>query len=77
MGSGELIATTVLGATAGFAALWIILLSCLIKVAVQLEFGRHAILTGKTAMESFHHLPGPIWGKSGWSVWVILFLLTL
>jgi Mn2+/Fe2+ NRAMP family transporter len=77
VGSGELIATTVLGATAGFAALWIILLSCLVKVAVQLEFGRHAILTGKTAMDCFHQLPGPTWGKSGWSVWVIFGLQLL
>jgi manganese transport protein len=42
VGSGELIATTVLGAKAGYAALWIIIVSCLAKVAVQLEFGRHA-----------------------------------
>ena len=41
VGSGELIATTVLGAKAGFAALWIIVISCLAKVAVQLEFGKH------------------------------------
>jgi manganese transport protein len=77
VGSGELIATTVLGAKAGFAALWIIILSCLVKVAVQLEFGRHAILTGKTAMDTFHQLPGPIWGRSRWSVWVIFLLQSL
>lgn len=53
VGSGELIATTILGAKAGFAALWIIIVSCLVKVAVQLEFGKHTILTGETAMQAF------------------------
>lgn len=76
VGSGELIATTVLGAKAGFTALWIIIVSCLVKVAVQLEFGRHAILTGETAMAAFNKLPGPNWGKARWSLWVV-FLLTL
>jgi len=72
VGSGELIATTVLGAKAGFAALWIILISCLAKVAVQLEFGRHAILTGETCMQAFNKLPGPKFGKGTWGVWILL-----
>ena len=38
VGSGELIATTTLGATAGLTALWIIILSFLSKVDFQLEF---------------------------------------
>jgi len=77
VGSGELIATTVLGASAGFAALWIIIISCLAKVAVQLEFGRHAILTGETAGQSFNKLPGLRIGKANWSVWTLLILQTL
>ncbi len=77
VGSGELIATTVLGAKAGFAALWIILISCLAKVAVQLEFGKHAILTGETAMQAFNKLPGMKLGKGRWIVWVIFLLATL
>ena len=40
VGSGELIATTTLGAQVGFAVLWIIVLSCAIKPVVQGEFGR-------------------------------------
>lgn len=76
VGSGELIATTILGARAGFIALWIIIVSCLVKVAVQLEFGRHAVLTGETAMKAFNQLPGPSIGKGKWSLW-ILFLLIL
>jgi manganese transport protein len=74
VGSGELIATTVLGAKAGFAALWIIIVSCLAKVAVQLEFGRHAILTGETAMQSFNKLPGVKIKKANLVVWAILVL---
>lgn len=70
VGSGELIATTALGAKAGFVALWIILLSCFIKVALQLQFGRHAILTGQTVMESFDAISGPRWKGVGWPIWL-------
>jgi manganese transport protein len=76
VGSGELIATTTLGARAGFTAFWVIIVSCLVKVAIQLEFGKYAILTGQTAMQSFNRLPGPRIGKAGWAVWAI-FLFTL
>ncbi|HTE27801.1 Nramp family divalent metal transporter [Flavitalea sp.] len=76
VGSGELIATTTLGAKAGFTAFWIIIVSCLVKVAIQLEFGKYAILTGETAMKSFNTLPGLRLGKASWAVWAI-FLLTL
>ena len=77
VGSGELIATTVLGAKAGFAALWIIIISCLAKVAVQLEFGKHAIITGETAMQAFNKLPGMKFRKGRWIVWMIFLLATL
>jgi Mn2+/Fe2+ NRAMP family transporter len=77
VGSGELIATTVLGARAGFAALWIILLSCLVKVAVQVEFGRHAIISGLTPMAAFQRLPGPRAGRGHWSVWTVFILMSL
>lgn len=77
VGSGELIATTALGAQAGFSLLWIILIGCLIKVAVQLEFGKHTILTGETAMQAFNKLPGPIFGKARWSVWSIFIMMSL
>lgn len=77
VGSGELIATTVLGARAGFAALWIIVISCLAKVAIQLEFGRHAILTGETSVQAFNKLPGTRVGKANWTVWIYLFLQLL
>ena len=77
VGSGELIATTTLGAKAGFIAFWIIILSCLVKVAVQLEYGKHAILTGETPMEAFSKLKGVRLGKSSWAVWLLFALMSL
>jgi manganese transport protein len=77
VGSGELIATTTLGARAGFVAFWVIVVSCIVKVAVQLEFGKHAILTGETAMQLFNRLPGTTIGRGKWSLWLIFFLLLL
>ncbi len=68
VGSGELIATTTLGAQVGYAALWVILLSCFIKPAVQAEIGRYTIATGETGLESFNRFPGPRW-KTNWVVW--------
>lgn len=77
VGSGELIATTNFGAEAGFVCLWIIILSCLVKVALQLEFGKHAIYSGKTTMGAFNDLPGPKFGKASWSIWAWLFAMSL
>jgi Mn2+/Fe2+ NRAMP family transporter len=76
VGSGELIATTVLGAKGGFITFWVILVSCLVKVAIQLEFGKHAILTGLSPMQGFNKLGGLRLGKSNWAVGTA-FLLTL
>lgn len=72
VGSGELIATTALGAKVGFVLLWVIVLSCVIKVALQLQFGRHTILTGQTALDAFDDLRGPRAGGVGWSIWLWL-----
>ncbi len=68
VGSGELIATTTLGAEVGFAALWIIVISCLIKPAVQAELGRYSIATGQTGLAGLNDVPGPRW-KVNWIVW--------
>ena len=75
VGAGELIATTTLGAEAGFITFWVILVSCVVKVAVQLEFGKHSILTGETAMQAFNQLPGRNIGKANWSVWTVLVVM--
>jgi manganese transport protein len=72
VGSGELIMTTTLGAKAGFVALWVIIASCLVKVCVQLEFGKHAICSGETTMQSLNALPGPIAVRVKWSIWMWL-----
>lgn len=72
VGSGELIMTTTLGAQAGFVALWVIVVSCLAKVCVQLEFGKHAISTGESTIEALSGLAGPALGRLRWSVWMWL-----
>jgi manganese transport protein len=78
VGSGELIATTTLGAQVGYTALWIILLSCLIKPAVQAELGRYTIASGETGLEALNRVPGPRW-RVNWIVmsWSLMLLITL
>ncbi len=73
VGSGELIATTTLGAQVGFIALWLILLSCLIKVVVQQELGRYTIATGDTTFQALDKVPGPRW-RTSWVVWAWMFM---
>ncbi len=77
VGSGELIATTTLGAEAGFITFWVILVSCLVKVAIQLEYGKHAISTGESVMSAFNKLPGVRLGKAHWSIWAWVGIMTL
>jgi manganese transport protein len=74
VGSGELIATTALGAKAGFITFWVIIVSCLVKVALQLEFGKNAIYTGTFMMHNFNNLPGLRLGRAHWSIWLWLSL---
>lgn len=69
VGSGELIATTTLGAEVGYVALWIITLSCIIKPAVQAELGRFVIATGQTGGEGVNTVPGPRVAGLNWVVW--------
>lgn len=77
VGTGELIATTGLGASHGYVLLWFILLSCVIKVFIQTELGRYAIVHGKTTLAAFDSLPGPRLGTSwmGW-LWLAMMLTT-
>ena len=74
VGTGELINTTSLGANAGFQLLWLIILSCIIKVFVQVELGRYAITHGKTTLVAFDTLPGPRLGAS-WICWFWLVMM--
>ena len=57
--------------------MWVILVSCLVKVAVQLEFGKRAIMTGETTFASFNSLPGPKIGKANWTIWTWLGLMLI
>ena len=77
VGSGELIVTTKLGAVAGFALLWFVLLSCLVKVVVQTELARHTIASGKTFLRVFNSLPGPSGKRPAWLTlpWMAAFVL--
>ena len=77
VGSGELIATTALGAEAGFVAMWVILVSCLVKVFVQLEFGKHAIHSGETTFQAINQIPGPKIGKGNWATWLWLVMMLI
>ena len=68
VGSGELIMTTKLGAEAGFALLWFIILGCMIKVFLQVELARYAITRGSSTLEALDSVPGPrIPGPRAWA----------
>ncbi|HWX51186.1 MAG TPA: Nramp family divalent metal transporter [Roseomonas sp.] len=75
VGSGELIATTTLGATAGFALLWMVIFSTFVKVAVQVELARWTISTGQPALTGYNKL-GPRIGRLGWVnfLWALMAL---
>jgi Mn2+/Fe2+ NRAMP family transporter len=69
VGSGELIATTTVGAEAGFVLLWLIVLGCAIKVAAQIEIGRTTLTWGRTPLDAFDRVPGPRLAGRGWIYW--------
>lgn len=75
VGSGELIATTALGAEAGFVILWMVIFSTLVKVAVQVELARWTIVTGNPALTGFNKVP-PKLGRMSWVniLWIVLAL---
>src|SRR5512136_2533526 len=56
VGSGELIATTTLGAKVGFTVMWLIIFSCLIKAVVQSFLGHYTIVKGETGLEAFDRI---------------------
>lgn len=77
VGSGELILTTKLGSEVGFKLLWFILFGCVIKVLLQVEMGRQAIVHGRSTLEALNVMPGPrllvswlVW------IWVVMFVCT-
>ncbi len=76
VGSGELIATTAVGAEAGFVLLWLIIIGCVIKVFVQIEFGRFTITTGRTTLDGLNEVPGPR-AKVNWIMWFWLVFIVV
>lgn len=81
VGSGELIATTLVGAEAGFVLLWLIIIGCVIKVFVQIEFGRFTITSGRTTLDGLNEVPGPRarvnWLMWFWLVFIVVALIQL
>lgn len=75
VGSGELIATTALGAKTGFVLLWLVLLSCTMKVTVQLQYGRDAIAHGLPSLEGWNRTAGLRVAGVHWSVYTALVFL--
>ena len=75
VGSGELIATTALGAKVGFVLLWLVIFSTLVKVAIQIELARWTIVTGDPALTGYNRVPPKV-GRLGWVnvLWVVLAL---
>ena len=68
VGSGELIATTTLGAEVGYVVMWLIIFSCLIKAVIQAFLGRYTIVRGETGLAAFNRIPGRLW-KVNWVLW--------
>ncbi|MFC7375440.1 Nramp family divalent metal transporter [Brachybacterium sp. GCM10030268] len=73
VGAGELITATSLGAEAGFVLLWLVFISTIVKVAVQVEIARYAIVTGEGAMEGYNRVP-PRFGRISWvfAMWALM-----
>jgi Mn2+/Fe2+ NRAMP family transporter len=78
VGSGELIVTPKLGASAGFTLLWFMILGCILKVFIQIELGRFTLAHGKTTLATMDLVPGPrvvvswlLW------LWLIMFAATV
>ncbi len=76
VGSGELIMTTKTGAEAGYWLLWLVIIGCVIKVFVQIEFGRFALTQGKTSLQGMNEVPGPRL-RVNWLMWYWLIMFTV
>ncbi len=58
--------------------LWVILLGCLMKVAVQLQYGRHCIAHAQTSFHAWNGAKGLRIGPFHWSVYcAVLFLCAM
>ena len=75
VGSGELIATTKIGAQAGISLLWLVIIGCLVKVFVQVEIGRYAVSARETTLISLARVPGPSLLGFNWVLWIWLIMM--
>jgi Mn2+/Fe2+ NRAMP family transporter len=69
VGSGELLLTSGLGATAGFTLLWWVFLSCWSKSIVQAEVARYVLCSGDTYLRAINRVPGRIRLPRGSVAW--------
>ncbi|MGE3244660.1 MAG: Nramp family divalent metal transporter, partial [Pirellulales bacterium] len=79
IGSGELVNTPVQAATFGFALLWAVLLSCVIKYFLQVEIARHAMVENRTTFEAINECPGPKFRGTSWIglVYMLFYFLAM
>lgn len=79
VGSGELIATTALGAKVGYTMLWLVIVSCFIKAVVQAFLGRYVIARAETGLDAVNRIPGPRGRKVNWVVvaWALMVFMVL
>ena len=66
IGSGELINTPIQATLFGFALLWAVILSCVIKYFLQVEIGRHCLVHNRTTIEALNLCPGPRVRGTSW-----------
>ncbi len=79
VGSGELIATTALGAKVGYTMLWLVIVSCFIKAVVQAFLGRYVIARAETGLDAVNRVPGPRGRTINWVVvaWALMVFMVL
>ncbi len=68
VGSGELIVTPKVGAANGFSLLWFVILGCVVKVFVQIELARLAVVERISTLEALDRVPGPRL-RASWLMW--------
>jgi Mn2+/Fe2+ NRAMP family transporter len=68
VGSGELIVTPKVGAANGFALLWFVIAACVVKVFVQIELARLAVVERMSTLEALDRVPGPRL-RASWLAW--------
>ncbi len=68
VGSGELIVTPKVGAANGFTLLWFVIAACVVKVFVQIELARLAVVERISTLEALDRVPGPRL-RASWLMW--------